>query len=1019
MDRGSTASSLIVGLYSNAGGQPGTLLSTGSIDFPVPGAWNPVRLEGVTLRGGTVYWLAILGEGGVLRYREAQSGQCSSETSSQSPLSALPPSWGSEKTESNCPVSAYVTLPTKAPPGEFIVQPALVPLPASPPAASPVGAAPTLTSPLAPPESVALPTISGTPMKGEVLSASEGEWTESPTSYGYQWQECEASGEGCADVEGANEGSYTLGSADVGHTLRVLVTAANASGGASASSLPTGVVEESPPPKEPLPPPPSSTVLPKISGEALEGEVLSASEGEWTGDPTSYAYQWQRCAAAGSGCSDVGGATGSTYGLSAGDVGDTMRVVVTATNAGGAESVSSEPTEIVEALPPPPPLAPMNIILPAISGTAIQGKVLSASEGEWSGSPTSYAYRWQRCAAAGGGCSNVSGATHSTYSLGSGDVGYTLRVVVSATNAGGTGSADSLATSVVSQPPPPAPSNTALPAISGTAIQGKVLSASEGEWSGNPTSYTYQWQRCGTTGGGCSNVSGATHSTYSLGSGDVGYTLRVVVSATNAGGTTSATSDASSVVTAPAPAPPTNSSVPVITGSTVEGQSLSASKGMWTGSPTSYAYQWQDCNSSGTGCANVSGATASTYTLAASDVGHTMSVVVSASNAGGSTAATSAHTAVITAAASDPDEPSLTATHCWNEVETEGAARLEACGYPGPNNTGVEKGVTLTESSEDGGPCHVVLTGTEHYEDKRVKGTECGITIAASATGVVIKNDEVNEENACKEALCYVNPIQFDNYGEEGAKGTRIEHVFVHAPEKGPAPRVTHNVAQTCINGEFNDPYVAEYVRAEHCSGFKLNSGGTLNHVYCPSNYEIAGEHMECVTDDSEELNAAKEKTPLIIENSTIFQKPPENQEECENGAHEIKLTEEPGCPGAGMTAAFFPQGEVAPIQEIRLEKDFFDGGAFTIYGGNEDDGIAGPFIVRKDRFARCLAATCPKSSTEEAQGGGLQKIRGNVGDGYGYYERGGVYGVAVNLNKGVTTWAENFWDNNREVVAE
>jgi hypothetical protein len=363
----------------------------------------------------------------------------------------------------------------------------------------------------------------------------------------------------------------------------------------------------------------------------------------------------------------------------------------------------------------------------------------------------------------------------------------------------------------------------------------------------------------------------------------------------------------------PPPVAPSNTAAPVVSGTPEVGQTLSASNGTWSGStPMSDTYQWQDCSASGTGCANVSGAAASTYTLAASDVGHTMSVVVSASNAGGSTAATSAHTAVITAADDDPEEPSLTATHCWNEVETEGAARLEACGYPGPNNTGVEKGVTLTESSEDGGPCHVVLTGTEHYEDKRVKGTECGITIAVSATGVVIKNDEVDEENACKEALCYVNPIQFDNSGEEGAKGTRIEHVFVHAPEKGPAPRVTHNVAQTCINGEFNDPYVAEYVRAEHCSGFKLNAGGTLNHVYCPSNYEIAGEHMECVTDDSEKLNAAKEKTPLIIENSTIFQQPPKNQEECENGAHEIKLKEESGCPGAGMTAAFLPRGEVA-----------------------------------------------------------------------------------------------------------
>ena len=49
-----------------------------------------------------------------------------------------------------------------------------------------------------------------------------------------------------------------------------------------------------------------------------------------------------------------------------------------------------------------------------------------------------------------------------------------------------------------------------------------------------------------------------------------------------------------------------------------EGQTLSASTGTWTESPTSYAYQWQDCNSSGESCATISGATTSSYTLARS-----------------------------------------------------------------------------------------------------------------------------------------------------------------------------------------------------------------------------------------------------------------------------------------------------------------------------------------------------------------------------------------------------------------
>ena len=469
----------------------------------------------------------------------------------------------------------------------------------------------------------------------------------------------------------------------------------------------------------------------------------------------------------------------------------------------------------------------------------------------------------------------------------------------------------------------------------------------------------------------------------------------------------------------PPPAAPTNMVLPVISGSDVEGETLRASRGTWMGSPTAYAYQWQDCDALGVGCLPVSGATKSSYELTASDVKSTVSVVVSASNAGGRGEAVSKPTKeVVAEPPPSPEEPSLTATHCWNEVETEGAARLEACGYPGPNNTGVEKGVTLTESSEDGGPCHVTLTGNDHYEDKRVKGPGCQIMVVAGSTGVVIKNDEVVDENECVTALCgNAEDIIFESSATP-ATNTLLSHDFVHGAEKGPAPRTTNNVVQTCIESGSSAAYVAEYVKTEHCSGFKLNSGGTLDNDYCPDNYLIAGEHEECVTDDSSTSNATEAK-PLIVENSTIFQPPPSNSGECETENGEIKLKEESGCPGAGMTAAFFPQGEVAPIQEIRLIKDFFDGGAFTIYGGNEDDGITGPFIVRKDRFARCLAATCPKSLTEEAQGGGLQKLIGNTGDGYGYYAESGVYGAAYNLKKEVTTWSENFWDNNRETVAE
>jgi LmbE family N-acetylglucosaminyl deacetylase len=83
---------------------------------------------------------------------------------------------------------------------------------------------------------------------------------------------------------------------------------------------------------------PVSSGLPVISGAAVVGQSLSASTGTWSGSPSSYAYQWQSCDAAGAGCAAVAGATGSSYLVVDGDLGRTLRVAVTATNAVGTSA---------------------------------------------------------------------------------------------------------------------------------------------------------------------------------------------------------------------------------------------------------------------------------------------------------------------------------------------------------------------------------------------------------------------------------------------------------------------------------------------------------------------------------------------------------------------------------------------------------------------------------------------------------------------------------------------------------
>lgn len=98
------------------------------------------------------------------------------------------------------------------------------------------------------PNNSAPPTISGTPQEGLVLTANNGSWTGAqPISYAYAWQRCDQAGANCGDISGATGQSYTLGVADVTHTMRVRVTATNSRGSHSRVSDQTALVAPSKP----------------------------------------------------------------------------------------------------------------------------------------------------------------------------------------------------------------------------------------------------------------------------------------------------------------------------------------------------------------------------------------------------------------------------------------------------------------------------------------------------------------------------------------------------------------------------------------------------------------------------------------------------------------------------------------------------------------------------------------------------------------------------------------------------
>jgi hypothetical protein len=190
--------------------------------------------------------------------------------------------------------------------------------------------------------------------------------------------------------------------------------------------------------------------------------------------------------------------------------------------------------------------APVNTSPPAISGTAKEGSTLTASNGSWSNSPTSFDYQWRRCATDGSACGDISGATKQTYTVANGDVSRTLRVEVTASNADGKNTATSKPTDVVDSKD--GPTNTVKPAVSGTAQIGEELSVSNGSWSPAPTSFSRLWQRCDASVETCVNIAGATGRTYGVRSADSGHRLRALVTARTAAGVSTVTSSPSAVV---------------------------------------------------------------------------------------------------------------------------------------------------------------------------------------------------------------------------------------------------------------------------------------------------------------------------------------------------------------------------------------------------------------------------------------------------------------------------------------
>jgi Tol biopolymer transport system component len=217
-------------------------------------------------------------------------------------------------------------------------------------------------------------------------------------------------------------------------------------------------------------------------------------------------------------------------------------------------------------------------------------------------------------------------------------------------NVDGSGETTVTSTAGDSQPEwvPGALANVRIPVISGLWTIGYTLVADAGIWAGSgPIAYTYQWERCNPVGGnGCTPINGATGQHYTTTTTDLNATLRVFVTATSSSGAVTA----ASAIT-PTIENPVSVGLPDIVGTlTVGSTAVATTGGLGDGlgtAPVSYAFVWERCDTLGNTCSPIVGAVGPSYVITLLDSGHTLRVVVTATNTNGSVSGTSLATAVI------------------------------------------------------------------------------------------------------------------------------------------------------------------------------------------------------------------------------------------------------------------------------------------------------------------------------------------------------------------------------------
>ncbi len=426
------------------------------------------------------------------------------------------------------------------------------------------------------------PFVYGSARAGEKLTVDPGIWGPAPVALSYKWQRSKDNGE-LQDIAGATATVYVPTAADAGYDIWARVTGTKAGyvphdNTAHAGKSGADAVTASKPFT--------------ISGTPSVGNTLTIDHGTLSPAPDfGPYYDWFVA-----GVQDYR-TNGPSFVIQTSDAGKKITARLSVYDW-PLEPYQGQASVTVAA-------GTLTAPVPAISGTAKVGSVLTTTPGTWSPAPVTLTYQWFRSGV------SVTGATSATYTLTATDLGKAMTVRTTGTKTGFTTAAKtSAATPTVAAGTLTAP----VPTISGTAKVGSVLTTTPGTWSPAPVTLTYQWFRSGVS------VTGATSATYTLTATDLGKAMTVRTTGTKTGFTTAAKTSAATPTVA---AGTLTAPVPTISGTAKVGSVLTTTPGTWSPAPVTLTYQWFR------GSAAISGATAPTYTLIATDKGSAIKVRVS------------------------------------------------------------------------------------------------------------------------------------------------------------------------------------------------------------------------------------------------------------------------------------------------------------------------------------------------------------------------------------------------------